>query len=185
MGERGVRGMTYLIEQATLNHAHGIAQVRVKGWQETYRGIVPDAYLDALSIDDYAAAWRARLKDPLSDRGLYVASFAGGVVGFAQSAKSRDPHLGIPGEFWAIYLLKEAYGRGIGRDLMRACARWLLARGIDAAHLWVMRDNARARAFYERLGGLRLDADNVFDIAGAAIPEVAYAWHDLTPLAAG
>jgi hypothetical protein len=38
------------IRRASQSDARAIAEVHVASWRETYRGIVPDAFLDALSV---------------------------------------------------------------------------------------------------------------------------------------
>jgi len=42
------------IRRATPADARAIAQVRVDAWRVTYRGMIPDAYLDAMTVDDSA-----------------------------------------------------------------------------------------------------------------------------------
>jgi ribosomal protein S18 acetylase RimI-like enzyme len=54
----------------------------------------------------------------------------------------------------------------------------LQQRGFSAAALWVLRENLRARRFYERLGG-KVIAETE-DVRGAAtLVELAYDWPDL------
>src|SRR5687767_3602644 len=45
-------GLRMKIRPALPSDARAIADVHVRTWQSTYRGIVPDAYLDALSVDE-------------------------------------------------------------------------------------------------------------------------------------
>ena len=51
-----------------------------------------------------------------------------------------------------MYLDPDHYRQGVGSELMDAAFQELRRRGADAAYLWVMTDNAPARAFYERHG---------------------------------
>jgi predicted GNAT family acetyltransferase len=64
---------------------------------------------------------------------------------------------------------------------MQAMARFLLSRGITRASLWVARDNAGARRFYEVIGG-RIVAERTEQHAQAVIAEIAYGWDDLKRL---
>ena len=100
---------------------------------------------------------------------------------------------GFAGEFSALYLLAAQQRRGVGRRLMATMARDLLARGMQAACLWVLRDNEPARRFYEALGaeivGQRVETvDEHLTGQRRRAPdflhEVAYGWPDLTLLAA-
>jgi hypothetical protein len=57
----------------------------------------------------------------------------------------------------------------------------LMRRGFSAAALWVLRDNLRARRFYERFGGKVIaEREDVRD--SAALTELGYGWSDLTEL---
>ena len=60
-------------------------------------------------------------------------------------------------EITTLYVLRSAQEMGLGRRLLTDTARVLAARGAVALIIWVLRDNTRARGFYEHLGG-RLDA---------------------------
>lgn len=58
----------------------------------------------------------------------------------------------------------------------------LIRQGRHAASLWVLRENAAARAFYERLGGV-LTGEKVDEVSGVAVTEIAYGWDDLKAIA--
>ena len=45
------------LRDATPDDAHAIATVHVASWQVAYRGFMPDAVLDGLSVDDRARKW--------------------------------------------------------------------------------------------------------------------------------
>lgn len=49
-----------LIRPATVDDAHDLAVVHVRSWQQAYRGLMPQAVLDRLSIAEREAGW-ARL----------------------------------------------------------------------------------------------------------------------------
>lgn len=170
-----------VIRQAQSGDARGIAAVHVAAWRETYRGIVPDAYLDGLSVDEREAMWR-RLDAPANPSFAVVAvDAAAQVVGFASGGPRRDGPEEFAGELNAIYLLRAAQGHGIGRRLVAAVARELAAREMPSMLLWVFRDNLPARQFYETLGGSLLTSQQ-FEIDGQAITEVSYGWLDTTAL---
>ncbi|MHA7275418.1 GNAT family N-acetyltransferase [Arthrobacter sp. Hz1] len=49
-------------------------------------------------------------------------------------------------ELYMVYVLAEAYGSGLGRLLVHA------AIGTSSSFVWVLETNARATAFYRKLG---------------------------------
>jgi hypothetical protein len=67
---------------------------------------------------------------------------------------------------------------------MRAGAREMQERGWRGMLIWVLRENAPSRRFYERMGGRHLrDRDTDREIEGATITESGYAWDDVGLLA--
>jgi GNAT superfamily N-acetyltransferase len=168
------------IRRAFASDARSIAEVHVTAWRETYCGIVPDSYLDGLSVDEREALWR-RLDTPSHPGFAFVAvNGAGRVLGFASGGPRRDGPDEYAGELNAIYLLRDVQGRGIGRRLVAAVARELAARGMRSMLLWVFTENP-ARGFYEALGGKLLTAQQ-FEIEGVTITEVSYGWPDAAVL---
>ena len=62
---------------------------------------------------------------------------------------------------------------------MAAVVENLQDGGHDAASLWVLRENLRARRSYERLGGVIVGEKQDHRDAVTFV-EVAYGWHDLS-----
>jgi RimJ/RimL family protein N-acetyltransferase len=58
---------------------------------------------------------------------------------------------------------------------MGASLDGLTARGHQRVRLWVLRDNAPSRRFYERAGFRADGAANVLDMGGVPVTEVRYA----------
>ena len=121
----------------------GKAYVHWKSWQDAYKGIVAQDYLDGLTIEkceDIA------FKFP---ENTFIAKDEDKVVGFAAYGKYRNDELTDAGEIYAIYVLKDYYGTGVGQSLMQACLRKL---DYPMIALWVLNDNSRAISFYEKFG---------------------------------
>lgn len=96
------------------------------------------------------------------------------MVGFASVGPCRDPDRPGAGELYAIYLLPEAWGCGVGRELIIAGLDVLAGFKFAEATLWVLDTNARARRFYETAGWVIDDASRVEEGFGFPIPEVRY-----------
>jgi ribosomal protein S18 acetylase RimI-like enzyme len=119
------------------------------------------------------AGWRKHLAG--GEGVTLVAEDSGRVVGFCTAIKNRDASDRFPGEIGAIYLLEEAQRRGLGRELFAEATRWLKAQGLEGFLVWVLKENQRARRFYEALGGELLD-ERPIQIGDASYPEVSYGW---------
>ena len=127
----------------TEDEIRGKAFVHWKCWQETYPGMVDQAYLDALTLEkvqEKAFLWRDNIlvaKD--GDRVL-------GFVGYGDHGV-EDPGTG---EIFALYVLPEYQGTGVGRQLMEAAL--LELSSCPRIYLWVVKGNAWAIRFYEKCG---------------------------------
>jgi ribosomal protein S18 acetylase RimI-like enzyme len=163
-----------------VDDADAIERVRTDTWRDAYRGLMPDSLLDRL---DYDATRRRALMSVLPPHQfVLVAEHEGEVVGFCIGGRSRTPDDRFRGEVYAIYVLPEHHGRGIGRSLLEAAARELLGRDLRSMMIWVLRENAPSRRFYERMGG-HLIRDEERELDGVRVTESGYGWEDIAPLA--
>jgi|SRR5690606_16724216 len=177
--------MAIVIRPARPDDAVAIARVQVATWNTTYRGLVPDEYLDNMEEEPRARHWRdvtSRNAEAAGNRFVIVAEDTGrGVVGFAAAGPERrgDPH--FRGELEAIYILIDYQRQGIGRQLVREVAQRLLQRGFNTMLVWVLAENP-FRGFYEALGG-RLVRSEPITIGGKTLDMWAYGWDDIRHLA--
>ncbi len=143
----------FSVRQAVAGDVERLAEVHLRCWRETYRGMLSDAHLAAADPADRAAMWRGLLDRP-EPAEAWVACDGGTIVGFSgvRNVPADDPwHESPPPssgdlELWGLYLLGSHQGLGLGRRLLEA------ALGTAAASLWVAADNDRATAFYRRFG---------------------------------
>jgi ribosomal protein S18 acetylase RimI-like enzyme len=166
--------MAVAIRSAKPDDAARLGTIHVLAWQAAYRGMMPDAYLDGLDPADRAAMWTRTMAAPPAGTHLDVVLDADRrVAGFAASGPARD---GTPatGELYAINLDPASWGRGLGGALVRHVTTRLAADGFPTAVLWVVTENARARALYDRLGWAPDGAARTADVLGATVDEVRY-----------
>src|SRR6185437_6989540 len=104
-----------------------------------------------------------------------------GLVGYAQGGASRRSLAG-EAEIQTLYILRAAQGHGLGKRLMTATARALAANGATSLMISVLRDNIRARGFYEHLGGEAEAARQEPGPGGRLLYEVAYRWRNIGDL---
>jgi GNAT superfamily N-acetyltransferase len=169
------------VRLATPDDADAIERVRTDTWRATYRGLLPDRVLDGLGYD--GSRRRQSMAAMPADHFALVAEHDGAVVGFAYGGPSRVEDALHPAEIYAIYVLPAHQGHGHGAALMRAGAREVHERGWRGMLIWVLRENAPSRRFYERMGGRHLrDREEDREIEGATITESGYAWDDVSLL---
>jgi GNAT superfamily N-acetyltransferase len=159
-----------VVRRATADDARGIAQVKVESWRAIYVGVMPQAVLDGMDVDEHERIWKSLAAH--EQLAVFVAERHGRIVGFVNVGPCRDD-AGI-GELYAIYVRPDAWGTGAGLALMETAAQWLGERWPQAV-LWVAEENTQARRFYERYGwsldgGRKLDAVE----PGAQVAEIRY-----------
>ncbi|MBQ4436754.1 MAG: GNAT family N-acetyltransferase, partial [Clostridia bacterium] len=86
------------------------------------------------------------------------------VVGFVGYG-DRGEEAPDTGEIFALYVLPEYYGKGVGRQLMEAGLEQLME--YPQVCLWVLKENRRAIRFYEK-SGFCPDGEEMFSPTVAA-----------------
>lgn len=164
----------FLIRQATLDDAASIAAVSVQSWQESYQGILDQDTLNSLSVEQ-------RLKGQLkffseASKGQFVACLGKTIVGFCDAGPLRTARINskiAKGEIYAIYVLNTYKDLGMGHGLFSTAVSFLHSQELCPFIAWALKENKRARTFYERQGGKICESDT-YIIAGKAYPEVCY-----------
>jgi L-amino acid N-acyltransferase YncA len=173
----------FSVRSARPSDAAAIARVLVDSWRSTYAGIVAQSYIDSLSVESQTTRWRQRLSEPrILATAVVAENEEGAVVGFAAGGPIRQEPEDFDAELYAIYLVADVQGRGLGRQLLTEWARRASSQGFRAAIVRVITANS-ARVFYERLGARWL-RETTLDLGGAAYPESWYGWDNLDALTA-
>lgn len=132
-------------------------------------------YLDGLQASDRAAMWARFLQAPRSDR-LHVVTLDDYVVRFACFGTCPDSVDAPLGWLFAINLDPHHWGRGLGRALLSEVMQELVAFG-DAAVLWVVPENIRARGLYETAGWVDDGGRRHDDVLGVRVDECGTGSH--------
>ena len=142
--------------RATAEDARLLARTRQTVWQQTYRGIYPDAMLDEYDLAFYEARDRGRIADPAHHYYLFldgddcIGYFSFGPYNYGSY---KDFGLCLNN----LYILSEYKGRGLGRlafDLLREhCAQ----HGIRKFFCGCNVNNLPAVTFYRHMGGIQGD----------------------------
>ena len=157
--------------------AEALAHVHVTSWRETYRGLLPDAFLARMSEPGFARRFLRDLTRPDAPLTLAAADRFG-IVGYASGGPSRRNVEG-EAEIAVLYVLASAQGKGVGRELLTRTAKALRDQGARSLVISVLRENFHARGFYEHLGGEAEPARREPGPGGALLWEVAYRWPDI------
>ncbi|MBV8301697.1 MAG: GNAT family N-acetyltransferase, partial [Candidatus Dormibacteraeota bacterium] len=135
------------IRSATAGDVHAIAALHLASWRTAYRGIVPDAFLNGVTIDSRIERWTRAVTAPAVQRvTTLVATSEQAVIGVSSFGPGRDHE--SSGEIYALHVLPGHTRRGVGAALFNQSTRMLRHMGFASVTLWVLRDNQAARLFY-------------------------------------
>ncbi|MEU9603294.1 GNAT family N-acetyltransferase [Streptomyces sp. NPDC048057] len=164
------------IREITTEDCTAVALVRVRGWQHAYAGMVPQPYLDAMSVPDESTQLYERVVAGRGTATHLVAERGGTVVGWGCTGPGRDEDVPAgESELYALYVMPEHLSTGVGRALLAELTARATASEADRMRLWVLRDNAPARRFYEKAGFAPDGGEGQFEIEGTTVREVRYA----------
>lgn len=144
---------SFTIREGTLNDAESITMVHIKGWQDSYKGIIKQSTLDALSYGERFKLRQSVLND--TNIACFVAEIDARVVGFCDVGPARtEPQSDCRGEIYAIYILEKYQRMGIGSTLWTTGISFLHKHGLVPYMLWTLEKNQKARQFYENQSGI-------------------------------
>lgn len=123
-----------------------ISRIYEKSWKATYRGMIPDSFLDSIP----EGKWCKGIDSP-GQRSLIIVE-DGKFIGTSSFCRSRFDKWPDSGEIVSIYMLPEYVGKGYGRKLIEAVTDELKKEGHKEIFLWVLEENRNARGFYEKCG---------------------------------
>lgn len=145
-----------------------IARIYTLSWKAAYRGIIPQKFLD--SLDE--VRWISGISE--GHQNMMVMMDGKRYAGVSSFRDARDEMMAGWGEVVSIYLLPEYYGKGFGGALLDASVDALRAIGFEKVYLWVLKENIRARSFYQKQGFALSGEEKTIELAGADLEEVMY-----------
>jgi GNAT superfamily N-acetyltransferase len=165
-----------LVRPARIEDVAEMARVHVRCWQETYRGLMPDAVLDD---PGFPAARERMWADVLTGERyrrnrVAVAERDGELAGIAMSGPPEDVTVAWARQLYVLYVYAVHHGTGAGRALLEA-----VLGPAEPVALWVADPNPRAQAFY-RKHGFAADGTARFEDGVREIRMVRGAQHDET-----
>ncbi|KAB1914807.1 GNAT family N-acetyltransferase [Micromonospora sp. AMSO31t] len=166
--------MTVSLRPATAADLMAVGALHQRSRVAAYSSFLPAEALADPTPEAMGRYWTERLTWEGADHRMTVAERDGRLAGFSYLGPDDegDPATGLLN---AIHLEPAERGRGTGRALMVDALDAMRARGWSRAALWVLRDNATARRFYER-GGWTATGEQRDDVIGTVlVPQLRYA----------
>jgi ribosomal protein S18 acetylase RimI-like enzyme len=144
-----VVGSSLIVRPARVQDVRQMAREHVRCWQETYRGLMPDAVLDD---PGFPAARERMWTDALTgeryrQNRVAVAERDDELAGIAMSGPPEDAAAAWTSQLYVLYVYAADHGTGAGEALLEA-----VIDSAEPAALWVADPNPRAQAFYRKHG---------------------------------
>lgn len=144
--------MNYLIRRKTKEDCASVAHVVTVAWNETYKGIVNDDFLNGLYENEEQRTINSYNKFNENDNHQLVLEVDNKVEGFVNVGSTGETDYDNCGELHAIYIMGEYKGQGYGKKLFEAGIQELKNMGYDKMVIGCL-DGNPSNEFYKHMGG--------------------------------
>ena len=162
---------SYYIRLNRIEDQEGMAKIKVDCWQDTYKNIIDQSYLDSLnyeiqtnkyidSFDEYKNM--VLVAEDVNDHKI---------IGY--SCFSTDANEYADAELISLYIDKNYSRRGVGTSLLRETIKELKKYNKKTMMLWCIKENKNAIKFYEKMGGIKA-FDKMAKIGNKVYQEYGY-----------
>ena len=162
---------SYYIRLNRIEDQEGMAKIKVDCWQDTYKNIIDQSYLDSLnyeiqtnkyidSFDEYKNM--VLVAEDVNDHKI---------IGYA--CFSTDANEYADAELISLYIDKNYSRRGVGTSLLRETIKELKKYNKKTMMLWCIKENKNAIKFYEKMGGIKA-FDKMAKIGNKVYQEYGY-----------
>ena len=165
---------SYYIRLNRIEDQEGMARIKVDCWQDTYKNIIDQSYLDSLnyeiqtnkyidSFDEYKNM--VLVAEDVNDHKI---------IGY--SCFSTDANEYADAELISLYIDKKYVRRGVGTSLLRETIKELKKYNKKTMMLWCIKENKNAIKFYEKMGGIKV-FDKMAKIGNKVYQEYGYLFY--------
>lgn len=172
--------MNYSIEELNLNNIRDYVEVNTKAWEETYKGIVNDEFLELINTKEEINNSIERIKKSLNNPfdKSFLLKVDNKYVGVLRVCKSRDDNYQNIGEIRVLYLLNEVKHLGYGKILFEKAEEEIKKMNFNSMIIGCLSDNTNANSFYKHMGGV-LESSRDFNISNQTLKENVYLFRDI------
>ena len=149
-------------QMETPEEIEGKSFVHWQTWREAYDDLLPAEFQETMTLE------RCRFFSQKYPENTLIAMDGKQVVGFISYGNFRDEAIQA-GEIIALYVLKDYYGKGVSKQLMHAA--FVALDHFSEIYLWVLKENKRAIAFYQKMGFTFDGQEKILDL-GKPITEI-------------
>ncbi|MDI6666729.1 GNAT family N-acetyltransferase [Leuconostoc falkenbergense] len=141
-----------IIRKANQSDLLALATINTINWRETYADILPDEYLNTLSVSEIQKKWQTFIDSPVTT--LQVVEIDNEIAGFV--ATSDDDQIENATYVDALHISNRFQRKGLGTKLLN--------KVLEEAHkhnkrvtIAILKGNENARNLYTKLGAVHLE----------------------------
>lgn len=169
--------MDYYIKEVTKDEAYDYLYVNTHSWDETYRGLIPDEFIDKILNELDKNVERLRNKYINNEVNIdedkrFILYLDNEPVGMFSVCKARDEDYLNAGELASLYLLKKAQKKGLGKVMVEYAIEELRKMGYSDMIIGCLKGNP-TNEFYKHMGG-KLVKTTIRNIHGNDLDENVY-----------
>lgn len=142
--------MDYIIRKIRKDDAYDVIHVVTISWNETYKGIVPDDFLELLKHNEQERVEKFHAN---FSEDTYVLEVDNKVVGFAKYGTADSEEFPNTGELKALYIINKYQKYGYGRMLVDKVKETLKSMGYNKMIITCLKGNP-SNEFYKHVGGV-------------------------------
>ena len=136
------------IREANAEDIEPIASLYVMNWKKTYVGLLPDNFLNGLTVNDEIKKWQEYLTK--EKHRIFVAYENEKILGF--SACKEDEELKNCLYLDSLHVSETSRGKGVGTKLINTVGSYAYIKGYEHMSICIVKGNDNAKRIYEKMG---------------------------------
>ena len=142
-----------MIRKAVVSDSYDIAKLQVAGWQNAYKGLINDDFLDNMSVDIACDNWRKHILSQNDTNYIYVYEKENKILGLIRFGKPDDALSNYNAEIHVLYVEPSLKRNGIGTKLFNFAKEYFVSKNTTKMIIWCLKGNTPSIKFYQKMGG--------------------------------
>lgn len=143
-----------MIRDAVKEDSKVLASLIVRGWQNAYRGIIDDIFLDNMNEEDSVERWEKMIEEHNEKSKICVYEEDGKILGVIKFGTPQDDEKErYNAEIHVLYVEPSLKGMGIGTKLFEYAKNFFLKNNMNNLIIWCLKGNEKSIGFYKKMGG--------------------------------
>lgn len=136
------------IREANAEDIEPIASLYVMNWKKTYVGLLPDNFLNGLTVNEGIKKWQEYLNK--EKHRIFVAYENEKILGF--SACKEDEELKNCLYLDSLHVSETSRGKGVGTKLINTVGSYAYIKGYERMSICIVKGNDNAKRIYKKMG---------------------------------